>query len=294
MKGRIAGAVVLALAASEVLLRLAGMPKKHDQVGSCDPMMTEPDARAGWLWRASFTIDRDQGGRIIPFAFDADHDRAPSPDWKPDRAAPTVLFAGESIVEGHALRWEETIPAIVARELGVQTVNLGVQGYGSDQAFVRLADALPRYERVTAIVTLFFPGMVDRVAWVDRPRLAFEGHEPRVTPAAPGPWDDLRLVRLARELRPWHEGDAAALTRRIFEETERRARARGARAIFLVTHAEGAWSDADRSLVSEVLGGGEDVVEVPYAPIPGDGHPDAASARAMGTAVVNALRRERP
>ncbi|HEY6460355.1 MAG TPA: hypothetical protein VIY73_09395, partial [Polyangiaceae bacterium] len=243
MKGRIAGAFVLALAASEIVLRLKGMPKKHDQPGSCDPMMTEPDARNGWLWRASYAIDREQGGRVIPFAFDADHDRAPSTTWSADPAAPTILFAGESIVEGHALLWDETIPVIVGATLGVQTVNLGVQGYGSDQAFVRLADALPRYEHPVAVVSLFFPGMVDRVAWVDRPRLAFDGDTLRVTPAAPTFWEDLRLTRTARELAPWHDADAVDLTARIFDATERLARARGAVALALVTYPEGPLSE---------------------------------------------------
>ncbi|HEY1697529.1 MAG TPA: hypothetical protein VGG39_35445 [Polyangiaceae bacterium] len=289
MKGRIAGAVVLALVASEVLLRLKGLPKKHDQPGSCDPMMTEPDARNGWLWRASYALDRDQGGRVIPFAFDADHDRAPSTTWTADRAAPSILFAGESIVEGHALLWDETIPAIVGGALGIQTVNLGVQGYGSDQAFVRLADALPRFQHPVAVVSLFFPGMVDRVAWVDRPRLAFDGDALRVTPAGPTWWQDLRLTRTARELAPWHDADAVALTARVFAATERMARARGATAITLVTYPEGTLSDGDRALVDRVVGGTR-VVERSYVPIPGDGHPDAPSARRLAEAVVEALR----
>jgi hypothetical protein len=226
---------------------------------------------------------------VIPFAFDADHDRAPSTTWTADRAAPSILFAGESIVEGHALLWDETIPAIVGGALGIQTVNLGVQGYGSDQAFVRLADALPRFQHPVAVVSLFFPGMVDRVAWVDRPRLAFDGDALRVTPAGPTWWQDLRLTRTARELAPWHDADAVALTARVFAATERMARARGATAITLVTYPEGTLSDGDRALVDRVVGGTR-VVERSYVPIPGDGHPDAPSARRLAEAVVEALR----
>jgi hypothetical protein len=295
MKERVAGAAVLALVASELLLRIVGLPKKHDLPGSCDPWMTQPDARTGWLWRPSFTILRDQGGRTIPFAFDADHDRAPSADWRADPAKPTILFAGESIVEGHALLWDETIPAIVGQQLGVQTVNLGVQGYGSDQAFVRLADALPRYEHLVAVVTLFFPGLVDRVAWVDRPRLAFAGHEPQVTPGGPSLWQDLRLTRVARELSPWRDPAAVELTATIFDETTRLAQARGARSLFLVVHPDESWSQVDRQLVDRVLvGRGQHVVVHGYHPLPGDGHPDAASARSLAEAVVEDLQPRRP
>ncbi|MGH7296499.1 MAG: hypothetical protein ACRELB_16295 [Polyangiaceae bacterium] len=211
MKVRVAAAAVLALVTSELLLRGVGLPRKHDLAGSCDPMMTEPDARTGWRWRPSFTIVREQGGRRIPFAFDADADRAPAPGWAPEPSKPTILFAGESIVEGHALLWRETMLALVSAALDVQTVNLGVQGYGSDQAFVRLVDALPRFEHVVAVVTLFFPGLVDR-----------------------------ELV--------------------------------------------------DELLVRPGLA----MIEQPYVPIPGDGHPDPASARRMAGAVSEALQPLRP
>ncbi|MGH9099059.1 MAG: hypothetical protein ACRDV8_02390, partial [Acidimicrobiales bacterium] len=160
-------AAALALVASELLLRVLGLPKKHDLAGSCDTGMAQRDPRYGWVWKASTRRTRTQGWREIDYEFDAEHDRASSADAISDPGRPTILFVGESIIAGHALEWPESLPALVARGAGVQTIDLGVDGYGSDQAFLRLVDALPRYRHVVAVVTLFFPGLVDRVAWVD-------------------------------------------------------------------------------------------------------------------------------
>lgn len=288
---RVAGAVVLALAVSEVALRIAGAPRLHDLRGSCDDRLAEPHPRYGWVWKAGFAREATHGWRSVEYAFDAEHDRARSAAAAPDPARPTILFAGESIVAGHGLAWDETLPAIVGDALGVQAVDLGVDGYGSDQAFLRLVDALPRYEHVVAVVTLFFPGLVDRVAWPDHPRLDFDGHAPRVTPPTGVACGDLRLLRLAREALPYRDEGAIQLTGAIFRETARLARERGARALFLTPHL-GRAANGDRYLVDELLvKQGLAVVDPDFRiePIRGDGHPNAASTRRLAELVVAAL-----
>jgi hypothetical protein len=292
--GRIAAAVVLALAASEGALRLLGVPKKHDLVGSCDPRLAEPDARTGWRWHARFSRSNVHDWRPeLIYAYDEHHDRAPAASAESDPARPTIVFVGESIVAGHGLSWSESLPGLVGEALGVQVVDLGVDGYGSDQAFVRLVDALPRYDHVVAIVTLFFPKLVDRVGWVDRPRLAFDGREARVSPPAPGFWSNLRLVRLARDLLPFRDEASIQLTAAVFRETDRLARERGARALFLTPSLEGSRRPrGDRYLIDELLGKqGLTVIDPDWKlePIPGDGHPNAASTRRLAQAVIDAL-----
>ena len=288
---RAAAAAALALLVSEVLLRFLGIPRKHDLAGSCDTRLAEPDPRYGWVWRPSSRDTRTQAGRVVEYAFDAERHRAPAADWKPDHARPSILFVGESMIEGYALDWQETLPAIVSNALGVQAVVLGVDGYASDQAFVRFYDTLPQYERVVAVVTLFFPGLVDRVAWVDHPRLVFDGDEPQVTPGPPGFWSNLRLMRVARETWPCRDAAAVQLTGRVLRETARLAEARGARALFLATHTGEGWSSADAKLVDDLLvRPGLDVLELGYDPISDYVHPDPQSTRRMADAVVTALR----
>ena len=59
---------------------------------------------------------------------------------------PTAIFAGESVIFGKGLTWEESIPAQVGAMLGVPTANLAVDGYGTDQALLRLQAELPRFQ----------------------------------------------------------------------------------------------------------------------------------------------------
>lgn len=293
---RIAAAVLLALVASELLLRAKGM-KKHDFPGSCDVILATDDARLGWVWRSSFSRTIEQGGRDIRWAFDGHGDRVPREGFVEDPDEPTVIFVGESIVAGHGLQWEETMPAIVADALAVQAIDLGVDGYGSDQAFVRLVDTLPRFRRVVAIVTLFFPDLVERVSWTDRPRLRFEGGAPLVGPPSTGFWEDLRLVRVVKTWLPFRDDAAARLVGEIFRQTDLLARQHGARALFVVPRFDDGCRRVNGRVVDDLLvSRGLTVVDPAwdYRPLPQDEHPDAASTRQMAEAVIAELRRRSP
>jgi hypothetical protein len=290
---RVALAIALGLGVSEVALRALGMPKKHDFRGSCDNEMGQPDPRTGWVWRGPYARTVNQGGRPIDFAFDEHHDRVRAPGDTEDPERPTLLLAGESIVAGHGLTWDESLPGLLGAAMGVQVVTLGVDGYGSDQAFVRLFDALPRFAHVIAVVTLFFPALVDRVGWVDRPRLAFEGDQPVVSPPRPGFWRDLRVVRLATDLLPYRDEASIERTGEILRQTARLARARGARPLFVTPRLERERSRDDSALLDEVLvRQGLEVVDPSweYETLPGDNHPNAAATRRMAEAVVEALQ----
>jgi len=291
---RVALAIAFGLVVSEGTLRALGAPKKHDFRGSCDNEMGEPDPRTGWVWRGPYTRTVVQGGRPIDFAFDEEHDRVRMPGDTEDPERPTILLVGESIMAGHGLTWDESLPGRMTAALGVQVVTLGVDGYGSDQAFVRLFDALPRFSRVTAVVTMFFPALVDRVGWVDRPRLAFEGEQPVVSPPRPGFWRDLRVVRLATDLVPYRDEATVALTGEILRQTARLARARGARALFVTPRPASGRSRGDSALLDELLvRQGLEVVDPDwrYETLPGDIHPNAAATRRLADAIVEALTR---
>src|SRR5207302_3750037 len=119
--------------------------------------------RVGWLYAPSRATVIPHKGRSIEYAINAEHNRARAIDDAPDPARPTLLFVGESITAGHAVRWEDTFPSIVGESLGLQVVNLGVHGYAVDQAYLRLVDALPRFTHPVAVVTLFIPAMLVRM-----------------------------------------------------------------------------------------------------------------------------------
>jgi hypothetical protein len=295
--GRMALALVVAVAATEIVLRIVGVPKKHDFRGSCDNEMGEPDPRTGWVWKGPYARTVNQGGRPVHFAFDEHHDRVRSPAEAEDPGRPTIVLVGESIVAGHGLEWDESLAGRIGAALGVQVVTLGVDGYGSDQAFVRLFDALPRFSRVQAVVTIFFPGLVDRVGWDDRPRLAFAGDQPVIGPPRTGFWGDTRVVRIVTGLLPYRDEASIQLTGAIFRQTARLARSRGARALFLAPQLGRERPRGDAYLVDELLvRQGLEVVDPDweYETLPGDNHPNAAATRTMAAAVVDALAREVP
>ena len=55
--------------------------------------------------------------------------------------------------------------------MGVQSANLAVHGFGTDQAFLRLQTELPRFQHPLAVVSLFMTALFGRNLDDDRPHL---------------------------------------------------------------------------------------------------------------------------
>ena len=72
---------------------------------------------------------------------------------------------------GEGLTWEESVPAQVGAMMGMQSANLAVHGFGSDQAYLRLAAELPRFRQPVAVVSLFMTALFGRNLDDDRPHL---------------------------------------------------------------------------------------------------------------------------
>jgi hypothetical protein len=284
---RFALALSLSLVASEVGLRALRLPRGCHEMA---PSTAAKDPRYGWLFKPSTSVTMEFAGRPVRLDFNADHNRARSPADLPDPARPTILFVGESVTAGHGLAWDETFPAIVGAALGVQVVDLGVDGYSAEQAFLRLVDALPRFERPVAIVTFFIPSLVDRYERFDHPRLVFDGEMPRNVP--PTFLQGLRLTEALRGCFGYREEGAIQTTGEIFQRTARLAKGRGARALFVAPYLGAGWPRVDGFLVEELLvRPGLTVVDPRFGfePIPGDNHPNAASTRRLAEAVASAL-----
>jgi hypothetical protein len=280
-------AVVLALAVSEWALR-----RRTASTRPPDPVHipTEPDDRYGWVYqlkRSEFMID----GRSVEFAVNRERNRARDLEDVPDPARPSVLFAGESIAAGHGITWAETFPALVGEATGLQPVIVAGHGYGCDQAYLRLADALPRFQAPVAIVSIFMPVMVWRMTSGTHPHLTFDGATPRLLPAHDAV-SDLEIVRLWFDKVMYHDDDPVKLARTIAHLTAQKAEARGAVAVF-VRPSFGTVSDAslDRAVFEEQ---GLHVVDVPVGddPLPGDPHPNARAMRRIADAVIRELRRD--
>ena len=299
---RVGLALVLALCAAELVLRRLHLIELEKQNPRLEFRLGSLDDRFGWSFIPSRTtvLKVWRGTRDIHYAINSWSNRARTQDDDPDPARPSLVFAGESIVTGHGLEYDETFPALVGAQLGLQVVNLAVGGYGSDQAYLRLADTLPRLAHPVAVVTLFHAAQLYRNVQDYRPRLVLHGEALELEPAADGPFSHLRLRNLFFNELPFL-GESTlqrslAVTAKVLRKTAEISRARGAAVVFLVP----------------TVGVQRSVEEHPEAPflhrlfdaqglhyllldippergIPNDGHPDAIAQQQIATALVSAL-----
>jgi hypothetical protein len=279
-------AIVLALAASELALRRMHVRSAEWLFREEEPRR-QPDARLGWTLVPSRVGHLTIGGRAIEYAIDASGYRTQRPDESVDLAQPTIVFAGESVIFGEGLTFDESIPAQVTAMTGIQGANLAVNGYSNDQAFLRLQRELPRFQHPVAVVSLFMPVLFGRNLDDDRPHLG-EGlaWEP--------PARHARLVSLARLLAPYRSTDAidrgVTLTRDVLRATANLARTRGAIPLVIVPQI-GVEDPTEADLRRRVLdAGGIPYLTVPldasWTVEPSDRHPDARGARAIAVAIA--------
>jgi hypothetical protein len=302
----IAIAVLLALVVSEMVMRrtyaFCRVDPRQVRQGLMENRIGTPDPRYGWVYLPSRTTPLSFGLRPSTFAVNALGFRAPSQDVLPDRHARTILFTGESIAAGHGIDYPESFPAIVGDTLGLQTVNLSMHGYGSDQAYLRLADALGTFDRVAAAVTLFVPAQLERNVFTFRPHLVLAPGgtltlAPALAEAAP---PSVCLLRVACALLPYHDDGRLEVTAAILRASDAAVRARGAVSLFVVpsvgpdlpvdTHLEG-WllrELFDRAGLAYVV---VDIDRSMLLPA-GDVHPDARGSRKIADAVSARLRAE--
>jgi hypothetical protein len=288
---RIVLAIVLALGASELILRLTFRHSSEEEPASQVPYR-QLDPWLGWIFVPGRTGRDTAAGRMIEYAFDNSGYRVRRAGEQVDFQKPTILFAGESVMVGQGLTWEETIPAQVESLLGVQSANLAVHGYATDQAYLRLTAELPRFRRPVAVVSLFGPFLFDRNLDQDRPHLGAD-----LAWLAPKPrW---RLTMIASWLAPYRGSDeienGILATRAVLRATVDLAHAHGAAAIIVVpqfTPEDATERLLRRRILDET---GLPYVWVPLDPawrLPVDRHPDARGARAIAIAVAERLRKE--
>jgi len=177
--------------------------------------------------------------------------------------------------------------------LGVQAVNLGVYGFSSDQAYLRLRNELPRFRRPVAVVAPFLTTLFGRNLDTDRPHLT----SGLVWQPAR---ERSRIIRLTSLFFPFRRDGTVergiAMTRDVMRAIVNLARSRSATPLIVVPHL-GPESDPERTLRHRIL----DEAQVPYVfvqldpswHIAWDHHPDARAARAIADAIATRLRADR-
>jgi lysophospholipase L1-like esterase len=111
--------------------------------------------RLGWDNPASAERrERNCAGEEVVATYDADRIRLHGARTPRDAV---VLVAGDSYTHGNAVADDATYPAALERILGLPTANLGVSGYGADQALLKLEDALERFPNAkVAILSILY------------------------------------------------------------------------------------------------------------------------------------------
>jgi hypothetical protein len=288
-------AAALALAAGEFVLQRV-LLRPTEWLSSQEEPLRVTHSRLGWVLAPARTGHAVAGGRPIDYAIDAAGYRVPSVAAPVDPDRETIVFAGESVMFGEGLPWDDSIPAQVGTILGhtrsIQIANLAVHGYSSDQVYLRLQQELPRFRNPAAVVTLFMTALFGRNLDRDRPHL---GAGLLWLPAE----GSSRLAALAHLLVPYRAGATVErginVTREVLHATVALARARGARPVILVP-LFGGEDPAERDLRRRIL---DDTL--PSLPVtvtgdwrlPWDRHPNAAADRAIATAVAAALESRR-
>ena len=281
-------AAALAPFASELALRGSKLRATEWLVHDEEPRR-QPDARLGWTFLPGRTGQNSIGGRVLDYTFDAAGYRVRDASEPVDFDRPTILFTGESVMFGEGLTWEESVPAQVAARLHTQSANLAVHGYGSDQAYLRLAQELPRFRQPVAVVSLFMTALFGRNLDRDRPHL---GPGLAWLPAEPRS----RLVSIAELAVPYRSDDTVergiAVTREVFRATADLARARGAVPLVVIPlFGREEWPE--ETIRRRIFG--DDIVHYALVGIDDgwrlawDRHPNAEAARAIAAAIVAAL-----
>jgi hypothetical protein len=287
--GSVSLAIALALGTSELILRRTFGHAAEERPPDEEPLRHR-DPRLGWLFVPARTGHEKIGGRTVEYAFDAAGYRVRRANEPVDPERPTIVFTGESVMAGYGLNWEETVPAQVEALLGIQCANVAVNGFATDQAYLRLLTELPRFRRPVAVVSIFMPTLFDRNLDDDRPHLG-----PGLV-WQPGVYQ-WRLAAIRDIMFPYRSAQAIergiSVTREVLRATVELARARGAVPLILVP--EFAPEDPTEEVLRRRIldDAGLPYVWVKLDPswhVPGDSHPDQRAARAMATALAARLR----
>jgi hypothetical protein len=244
----------------------------------------------------------------------------------PAPGVPRVAVFGCSQTFGAGVEDDETWAALVGRALGVEVLNFGVHGFGTDQQLLYFERDGVRF--TPDVVVLGFASYhlernLQGFRFYAKPRFVLDGGELRLAgtpvpapdalatmapPAAPFPlldrslalrWAWRRLV-WAQEQRLYDpEGEGWAVTRLLLERFERSAAAHGARLV--IVNVDELEAEVEPPLEALARERGVTLVNVgptfrwlresgTWLRLPGDAHWGAAGHRVIASAVAEALR----
>ncbi len=145
---------LLVIFLAEGIFRIAGIPYNVKYTPD-ENSFARFDSELGWSYIPDRSSIHNTEYTPKPVYLDENGIRVPYPSFKFDYTKPSILFIGCSFTMGHGLSYEESFVGKFAalKELQYQVVNLGVQGYGSDQALLALKRYLPKFNTKVVVYT---------------------------------------------------------------------------------------------------------------------------------------------
>ena len=254
------GTLVVLIPVSELIVRIArpqSLPSQEFLRGFVLKDMYVPDEAAGYRLAPHFSGRIERNAVVTEFTTNSMGLRA---DELGEKRRPRILAFGDSFTWGWGVGQGEEWISVVGREIAkktlddVDTVNCGVNGYGTANALALLERIAPELEPDLVLLGFFANDFTDNLLgakgiysvrggylfdhfshdWYQENFLARESHLYRLVTSA---WETLRVTRLGGvpSSRPVHQFSAddfregAALSERHILAMEEAARAIGAR-----------------------------------------------------------------
>jgi hypothetical protein len=138
----------------EGIFRFVGIPYKVTYIPA-ENSFAQFDSELGWSYIPGKSTIQKTVNTEKQVYFDINGIRVPHSDYQLDNTLPSILFIGGSFTMGHGLSYEESFVGKFASLKGIpyQAINLGVQGYGSDQALIALKKYLPTFNTKVVVYT---------------------------------------------------------------------------------------------------------------------------------------------
>jgi hypothetical protein len=281
-------ALFLALGLSEAAMRW--IVWREDRSWAVQEPLRRSHPIFGWEHMPNRIAQEDFKGRRISYVFDRAGNRVADPMKPLDYARPSILYLGESIMFGAKLNWEETIPGQLQAMTGIQSANLAINAFATDQIYLHLIGELPKFRHPVAIVVIFAPTMLERNLRHTKPHL---DDALRWQPAR-SQW---RLQHLGRIVFPFHRRSTIehvlVSTRTVLKATAAAARARNVPILLLIPTFMP--EEPNEALFRDTILRG---TGIPYVVVPLDPdwrlwpnfHPDARADHAMALAVASRLK----
>jgi len=311
--------LALTVVAAEGLLRLLHIPFQAKWSLSEDAL-ARFDPELGWSYIPDRSVTQEFGDehRPVPMYFDTLGCRVRQPGLRADPSAPTILFVGDSFTFGHGVTYEESFVGRLASrpDFPWQVVNLGVQGYGTDQALLLLKRQFKKFNTKVVVYT-FMALHVDRnqiydvriirphALWLStKPLFALKPDGTLYLAKTPVEYKDFSYSRLRACLEifddRWGPKPSVRLTRTLVEEMKEYVESNGAK--FLAVDWNQWGPEKKRPLFREgdfPWGLDVDVVRPGVDPpagwltwiIPGDSHPDPRAHLYVSELVAKELQR---